>query len=386
MVRNVAETLVVTYTILRSMTYNSAEAEKDKRIVLVTPTLDGGVGRVTSLLAKGFAEAGHETTVWTLARGAYASDVAAVTKLTASRALGTFRQLVQLFKTEKPDIVLSASYHMNCLVVMARIMARSKSKLFLVEHTALETGLGTINLLKRLLAKTAIWLCYPLADGWIAVSKDVARQMARFGGLEETQVTVIYNPVLSPSVYDASEEAIQHPFFAAAEPTLLAVGRLSEEKDYPTLLEALALARRQTNLNLVILGDGPDRTALEEQVRILELTEAVSFVGQVTNPYPYYRQADLFVLSSTREGLPTVLIEAMALGLPIISTDAKSGPREILHDGALGALVPVTDPKALSDAIVSALRNPAPEISAEELKPYESGFAINAYLNVLLSP
>ncbi|MEX0917674.1 MAG: glycosyltransferase [Candidatus Paceibacterota bacterium] len=368
------------------MANNASSVRKSLDVVLLTPTLDGGVGRVTSLLARGMHDQGLSVTVWTLAGGAYDEETSRhihVQHLTSKRALGSLRQLMTLLRTNQPRVVLSASFHMNCIAVIAQALSRVPIRLFLTEHTSLDIGLATIPIHKRLFARICIRLFYPQADGWIAVSKGVAQHMAKYAGLKAEHVTIIYNPVITPALYEQAKEPVDHPFFQAHEPVLLAVGRISAEKDYPTLLKAFHLVNAKTPTHLIILGDGPDRTEIEQLVERLELIDHVSLMGAVANPYPYFARSDLYVLSSTREGLPTTLVEALALGTKVVSTDCPSGPREILNDGAYGTLIPVGDPIALADAIAASLHSPTAHVPNEALRPYRTETAVKEYLHTL---
>jgi glycosyltransferase involved in cell wall biosynthesis len=159
---------------------------------------------------------------------------------------------------------------------------------------------------------------------------------------------------------------------------LVAVGRLHEQKDFQTLLRAFALVRARRSARLIILGEGPERPALEAGVAKLGLTEDVDLPGFVPNPYAFMAGASQFVLSSRYEGLPTVLIEAMACGCPVVSTDCPSGPGEILDNGKYGRLVPVGDAAALAEAMEATLDAPPP---AAELKARADLFHIDRVID-----
>jgi glycosyltransferase involved in cell wall biosynthesis len=163
----------------------------------------------------------------------------------------------------------------------------------------------------------------------------------------------------------------------------LSVGRLSKEKDYATLLRAFADLQLHPDARLIILGEGSLRDALEELVSTLRLGSRVSMPGFVSNPYAYMARAQLFVLSSQFEGLPGVLIEALACGCQVVSTDCPSGPREILRGGELGRLVPVGDVEALRRAIDEALRSTAMRVDTAHLQPYTEEHSLNAYLDLI---
>ena len=195
---------------------------------------------------------------------------------------------------------------------------------------------------------------------------------------------MIYNPVITQELLERREEPLAHPWFRANEPpVIMGIGRLTEAKDFPTLLRAFAGIRAQQRVRLVILGEGSDRDKLETLVDRLGVKEDVLLPGFVTNPYPYLKRASAFVLSSQREGLPTVLIEAMALGVPCVATDCESGPSEILAGGRYGHLTPVGDVDALANAIARTLRQPLGAVSLTELQQFTLAAATDAYERVL---
>ncbi len=201
---------------------------------------------------------------------------------------------------------------------------------------------------------------YPYADAVVGVSHGVSAQFAATPGLGSSRVHTIYNPVVSDDLDRRLREPVEHPWLReeAGCPVLLAVGRLRRVKDFPNLLNAFAglLARRPAKL--IVLGQGSLHRRLLSLARELGVAEHVDFPGFVENPYAFMARASLFVLSSRNEGLPTVLIEAMACGCPVVSTDCPFGPNEILEGGRFGELVPVRDPDALAGAMERALDAP----------------------------
>ena len=199
------------------------------------------------------------------------------------------------------------------------------------------------------------------------------------------RIHVIYNPIIAAEFWKrAAEPLLDKTFAADRRPAILAVGRMHYHKDYPTLLRAMVIVRRTTNARLVFLGDGEERGNLVALARQLEIASCVSFLGDVPNPLPYMKRAAALALSSVEEGLPTVLIEALAVGLPIVATDCPSGPREILCDGAHGTLVPVGDSAALAEALVRVLQQPRrPSIPDEALARFRHDHVISKYLSIL---
>src|SRR5262249_37227290 len=149
---------------------------------------------------------------------------------------------------------------------------------------------------------------------------------------------------------------LSHPWFAPGSlPVILGVGRLTWQKDFPTLIKAFALVRSRQPARLLILGEGEKRLELETIVKELGLAADVCLPGYVDNPFAYMHRCSAFVLSSASEGLPNSLIEAMACGAPVISTDCASGTAEILENGRYGPLVPVGDVEAMATAISATL-------------------------------
>ena len=202
---------------------------------------------------------------------------------------------------------------------------------------------------------------YPLADAVVAVSRGVAESVQRSLRVDAGRVRAIYNPIPADSIRRLAQEEITHPWFAdGAPPVILSVGREAPSKDYPTLVEAFGLVRREVDSRLVILGrlSAPYRARLESLARGHGVEGALGFVDFDENPYRYMRRAGLLALSSRSEGLPGVILEALACGTPVVSTDTPCGPREIL--GGWGDLPPVGDAPALARALAGTLRGERP--------------------------
>ena len=202
---------------------------------------------------------------------------------------------------------------------------------------------------------------YPLADAVVAVSKGVGESVRRSLGVDAGRVRTIHSPIPAASIRRLAQEEITHPWFAAgAPPVILSVGRGVPQKDHPTLVEAFGLARREVDARLVILGklSASYRARLKSLARSLGVEGDLDFVDFDENPYRYMRRAGLLALSSRWEGLPTVILEALACGTPVVSTDTPYGPREILGDW--GDLPPVGDALALARALTRTLRGERP--------------------------
>jgi glycosyltransferase involved in cell wall biosynthesis len=221
------------------------------------------------------------------------------------------------------------------------------------------------------------------ADAIIAVSEGVADDVSRIARIPRNRVSVIYNPVLTPDLVRAAAARPSHSWFEdACCPVVLGVGRLTPQKNFRLLIDAFALVKREQDARLVILGEGPERAALEAQIQSRGLEGTVSLPGFVENPYACMARAAVFALSSDFEGLPTALIESLALATPVVATDCESGPREILSTGGIGALVPVGDVEGLALAIGRALKSraPRPRPSPEALRAFTLDAAVDGFL------
>ena len=200
------------------------------------------------------------------------------------------------------------------------------------------------------------------------------------------RVHTIYNPVVTGDLDRKAREPVEHPWIGGdGPPVILAAGRLSAQKDFSTLLVAFARLLTRRPARLVVLGKGKRKPRLVSLARRLGVAEHVDFPGFADNPYAFMARASLFVLSSWYEGLPTVLIEAMACGCPVVSTDCLYGPREILEDGKHGPLVPVGDAEALAAAMARTLdAPPRPEALRERASFFNAARAIDRYEELLL--
>jgi glycosyltransferase involved in cell wall biosynthesis len=238
--------------------------------------------------------------------------------------------------------------------------------------------------LKKRLERVLVSLLYPKANGIVSVSHGAAEDIARYAGLPGEKIKVVYTPVIKPSLFAQMTEPIQHPFFQSdSVPVVLSVGRLSEPKNFQLLIEAFALLRQRIPSRLIILGEGETRSILENLISALGVQDDVSLPGFVPSPYPYMSRASVFVMSSMWEGLPGALIEAMACGAPVVSTDCPSGPSEILDGGRYGHLVPVGNPQALADAIEASLRGDQRKPPAKWLEQFSTQVVINQYLELI---
>ncbi len=364
------------------------QRHKHDRISLFAPSLvGGGAERVMVNLANGIAERGFTVDlVLASAQGPYLNQVSSdvrVVDLKVARVVSSLPKLVSYLRKMRPKAMISALNHSNVTAIVAKKLAAVDTRIIATEHNMLRLMKDE----KQYARKNSILLLamkgmYPWADKVVAVSQGVADDLASVVNFRAGQLQVIFNPVLSEALYEKANSPLEHSWFAEGEPpVMVAVGRLEPAKDFPNLLRAFARLRSKHRARLIILGEGKERRNLEALMQELGIQEDVALPGFVANPYQYMKQAHLFVLSSEVEGLPTVLIEALALGTPVVATDCHSGPREILKDGEYGELVPVGDSAALADAMLDTLIMPRQRVSQDVLYPYSKEAAIQAYLD-----
>jgi glycosyltransferase involved in cell wall biosynthesis len=351
-------------------------SKKPSRISLFWTELGGGgVERVMLTLAEIFLERGIETDIVLLrAEGDLAGEIpsgARVFDLGAQRLIACIPGLVRYLRQHRPPVLLSAQKTVNCAALLARALSMAPTRVVISVHSTLSTLVNLSDWRDRV-AVHLVRFMYPYADRTITVSKEAAEDLSHFIGLNRGEIDVIYNPVIGPNVKGKVEKSVDHPWFSDESiPVILGVGRLLEQKDFPTLIQAFAKLRTSRSSRLAILGEGDRRPFLEDCVERLGLSEHVWMPGFKPNPLKYMANADVFVLSSKREGLGNVLIEAMACGTPVVSTDCKSGPSEILKGGEYGRLVPVGDSSALAAAIEEALDghvSPAPRSALDRFR------------------
>lgn len=361
---------------------------RHKRLAIYLPSLQGGgAERAMLKVAQGVSARGYSVDlVLAQAQGPYLPEVpqsARLVDLKASRALSSLPSLVRYLKDDQPDTLLSVMYG-NLIALWARTLAGVQTRTVLCVQNTLSFQTRYAKDIRVRLEPQLIKRFYRRADGIIAVSAGVADDLSGMMRIPRSLIQIIYNPIITPEMRVKSQVPLEHPWFDPDEPpVILAVGSLTPQKDFPNLIRAFALVRKTRKARLLILGEGEERTQIEALVKQLGLDQDVSLPGFNINPYPFMVRAPVFVLSSRWEGLPTVLIEALACGALVVSTDCPSGPREILRDGQYGQLVPVEDSINLAQAIDNALAGKMQHPPHECWKPYELDTVIDQYSSVL---
>jgi len=293
-------------------------------------------------------------------------------------------QLSNYLTINKPKILLSTKGG-DKEAIEAKYKTKLDVKVVLRHGTTFSKRDEKKFFLKRIISHHKLKKIFPKADLIVAVSKGVAKDIIKITKVPEQKVKVLPNPTIVPEMFEMAKQSIDHPWFVEKKyPIILGAGGLRKSKDFPTLIRAFKILRSKIPAKLVILGEGRQRKKIESLVYKLGLTNDVWLPGFRENPYSFMKQADLFVLSSLWEGSPNVLIEAMALGTPVVSTDCPSGPGEILENGKYGKLVPPAKPHKLAKAILETLKNPkASDFLKKAVKKYSIENSIHAYLKAL---
>lgn len=361
------------------------------KIAIFHPNLDGGgAERVLVNLICGLVEQGIEVDlVLVQAKGTFLSLLppeVRVVDLGVRRLLIGIPGLIRYLKQEQPTSLLTAFEDTNLIALWSRRLAGVSTRIIVSIHNTLsrESRISDEGLKRRIGPYLSRWF-YREADAIITVSQGVADDLVRMG-FSPKKMQVIYNPVVTPKFFKKLTEPIENPLFKpGSPPVILGVGRLQKQKDFTTLVRSFAQVQQQRSVRLMILGEGEERPHLEALIKELGIEEHVALPGFVTNPYAYMNKAAVFVLSSLFEGLPTVLIEAMAAGTRLVSTDCESGPREILANGLYGKLVPVGNVQSLAEAIITTLDDPPHDVETmlERVDQFSLKQAVEKYRQVL---
>jgi glycosyltransferase involved in cell wall biosynthesis len=289
---------------------------------------------------------------------------------------------------ERPRVLLSMLTHNNIMALLAGILLRIR--VIVCEHIALGENIKTEEGKRMLGVPVApmVNILYKFTDRVIAVSEGIKRNLIEEFRIPERKVRVIYNPIDCDAITVLSTIPPEHSFFKGREPVIMGVGRLVTQKKFDILIKAFSSVVKEMDARLIILGEGPGREALQKLVRDLGMEGKISLAGFQENPYQFLSRADVFVLSSGYEGLPMVILEAMACGVPVISTDCRSGPREILQNGGCGLLVPVGDEGALSQGILQLLRDRTlrekfSKAGKERAKDFSVSEVATQYINIM---
>jgi glycosyltransferase involved in cell wall biosynthesis len=355
------------------------------------PSLSGGgAERVVLTLAKAMVAEGHQVhLVLCDSSGPYMNQVPAgviVVHLGVRRVGLAVPKLTRYLLTSRPKVLFSNLDHCNIVASIAILLARRNSRLTLVTHNTLSMGPIGGNGVKPRIIRWLMSVFYPMANSVVVVSKGAADDLSREIGLERSRISVIYNPFDLDEIKSRGSTAPKSESAQLSEVRtqkyFISVGRLTEQKDYPTLLDGYAeYVRQGGDAKLLILGEGPLAEHLQRRAEQLSISDLVIWGGFVENPYVYIKTAAALVLTSAWEGFGNVLVEALALDVRVIATNCPSGPSEILENGRWGDLVEVGDINCLAEKM-SGIDSPRSALGSTRAKDFCVQGSVEMYLNV----
>jgi glycosyltransferase involved in cell wall biosynthesis len=274
--------------------------------------------------------------------------------LGVSRSRESLVPLARLLRRLRPHAVYAALPHLNALAVVAARAVVPRPRVISSVHNNHDVQFGQMH--DGRAHRTVTPWVYRFSDAIVAVSSGVGRQVAATPGVRAGKVKVIYNPIDVPAIEREALRDVEHPWLDGHHEVLAAAGRLVGQKDYPMMLRAFAIVRRErAQARLMILGEGEDKEDLQTLATELGVADDVDFLGLQSNPFTYLGRADCFLLASRFEGFGMVIVEAMAAGTAVVSTDCPFGPAEILEDGRWGLLSPPGEADRFAEQILRLL-------------------------------
>jgi glycosyltransferase involved in cell wall biosynthesis len=362
-----------------------------KIAILITTFGTTGIEVTMQRLAHGLRRAGADIDVVVMSGGQRSTEPPMnadirIVDLKAPRLWSSLPALVQYMRREQPTVLIAAGTLANGFAGLAKLLSRSTTPVILTEHGLTVLGLVAGGSLRRKVLRAVLARGYGAADAVVGVSQGVADELRKLPYLSPRRIHFIYNPVWSRHLVDGSLQDPHHPWLSEGStiPVIVSVGRLDRLKGFDNLLRAFAIVRQKQVTRLIILGEGEERSALQLLASELKVSDTVDMPGFVDHPERFMSRAAVFALSSRSEGLGVVLIEALACGIPVVSTDCPTGPREILGDSAYGILVPVDDPSALAAAILAKLSDAGDRQSLRErAMEFSEEAAVQKYLALI---
>ena len=353
-----------------------------KKILIILPNLiGGGAERLHISLGNKWAESGFIVQFLLLNKHGQllpmVSDKVDIVELKCNKIRNAIFPINLHLRKYRADIILSAMWPLTSVSIVAWLLSGKKGKLFVSEHIVLGIEYKENLNISRLLLTVTLKATYTYASGIIAVSEGVKGDLCKIGYIPHRKVKVIYNPAstgLSSGCNNINKNTRELLWGVGFDHHILSVGSLKEQKDHRTLILSFSKIYFNLNAKLVILGDGHLRKELEELIESLGLQDRILLPGFYVDPSPWYLTADLFVLSSRWEGFGNVIVEALECGLPVVSTDCKSGPSEILNNKRYGKLTPVQNIDLLSNSIIEALNEPW---DVDKLKERAQDFSVD---------
>ena len=332
------------------------------KITFILPDLRaGGAEKVCINLASDWISKGHSITfVLMNKKGEYLKNISKKIKIVSlkkKKLRQIFIPLISFFYSHKPDVTLAQMWPMTSITVLAWLVSFKKGKLFLVDHVHLLSSIEKEIFFSKTIFKLIVKATYFFSNKIIVVSNGVKRDLVQISSKLKKKIKVIYNPLIKSKKFNIKNKiSLKKKIWGKnTKYCILSVGSLKIQKDHFNLINAFSLLRFNQKCKLLIIGDGPLKSKLKKFVKIKKLNKQVIFINFRSELQRYYETADLFVSSSKWEGFSNVIAESLGYGLPVVSTNCKSGPSEILQKGKFGELVPIENSKKLASAILKSL-------------------------------
>jgi len=362
----------------------------DRKIALFIPSLDaGGAERVFVNIANDLSKKGFNVDlILTRKTGSYVELVGDNVNIIDLRRPSVMLSVISLARylvQKRPTSIMSGLNHSNVALILSTLISRYRGKVVISVHSTVSQNLflnaGVKNKVMarfyRNLSKFNVFV--------VTVSLAVAKDLASNTDLSESSIITIYNPLNLSEILERSKSPVEHPwFYQKNSKIIIFAGRLEKVKDLPTLIRAFKIVRESIGARLVILGSGSQEDNIKDLISELGLESHVLLTGYVDNPYKYIVKSDVFVLSSIVEGFGNVIVEALSLNVPVVSTDCNGGPREIIECAGAGRLVEPSNPQSLAQAIIEVLQEESHPIP--DLTKFDPEEILRIYENLLTKP
>ncbi|WP_170972321.1 glycosyltransferase [Natronorubrum halophilum] len=351
----------------------------------------GGAHKMMVHIAEGLYKRGYNVDIVLVKKeGAFLDivpDHIQVVNLNSKRILTSLPKLVRYLNENQPAALLATPTSTTIISVWAGMIAQTDTKIVLRVPVCLSktTFYNSPKSIEHKALPYLIRWFYPFSDKLVAISYGVGEDLKKTFNFDDANIKVIHNPSINNETFSLKCEPVDCNFFEFSGPIFLGVGRLTEQKDFSTLVRAFDKVNEVKESRLIILGEGEKRNEIENLISKRGLESHVLMPGFVQNPYPYMRRSDIFVLSSAWEGFGNVLVEAMACGTAVVSTNCESGPSEILNGGEYGPLVPVGDEDRMAEEMIETLSNPIESsMLIERAQDFHVDNIVDEYEDILL--
>ena len=358
------------------------------KVVFFIPTLEsGGAEKVTSILCNQFISNGYEVELVLIKKvGPYLNHLHSnikIVNLNKNRSLFCIFKFYKYIKQSKPDIIISALDNANIISAIVKKFFFPKIKLIITCHSTISKEFKYSDNYKAYFLKKLMKYTFCYAEKIIAVSNGVALDLKNILKIDSEKIKIIYNPVYSEDILELGKLENNFKWFHKEYKIFISIGRLTDVKNYELLIDSFNIVKDKINSKLIIIGEGPLRFELQNQIESLNLHDFVFLAGYLDNPYNWLSNSDVFVVSSKWEGLSCALIEAMSFNLNIVSSNCYSGPIEILENGKWGLIANQNNKEDLSNLMLKSILSPKLDHNKKRAKIFSINAAMFEYNKII---